>query len=235
MTDTQQAKSDREALLARRLEQAEARVVELEAELSLIYASEGAAPGPSGPSCDCGAVSQETCMCADREAYGRHIDSLNRMTDKDIGAARREPLPIVSVPSPAENERERGEPVAFVSKTGEVSIIEGGALPDLVRNMPDPLVGKAVSPLYAHPDPAVERLTRELRLLREQQKEDFDRATAAEASLAKAREALRQIAEHKERDEGVNGDNCRWSYSIGWAFHNCQSIARAALKERTDG
>lgn len=48
-----------------------------------------------------------------------------------------------------------------------------------------------VEPLYAHPDPAVERLQRELRLLREQQKEDFDRATSAEASLAKAREAIR--------------------------------------------
>ena len=32
-----------------------------------------------------------------------------------------------------------------------------------------------------------------------------ERATSAEASLAKAREALAQVAEHKERDEGVTG------------------------------
>lgn len=42
---------------------------------------------------------------------------------------------------------------------------------------------------------AVERLQRELRILREQQKEDFDRALAAEASLAKA------IAERDEARE----------------------------------
>lgn len=151
MTDAQQAKSDREALLAR-LEQAEARVKELEAELSLIYASEGAAPGPSGPSFT-GTIAAGT------------PEPLSPGFERVYAEIHGEPLRIVK----------HMRNIADASRRADGS---------------DTPLGEQCREAAS----TIERLQRELRLLREQQKEDFDRALAAEASLAKAREALKPLA-----------------------------------------
>jgi hypothetical protein len=48
---------------------------------------------------------------------------------------------------------------------------------------------------------------------------------AAEARVAELEEALRLIKDHPENSSGTSA-----SWGLGWAFHNVQQIARAALE-----
>jgi len=61
----------------------------------------------------------------------------------------------------------------------------------------------------------------------------FDRLSAqlrdAQARGKGMEEALAKIASHPEQDQKVKKGRVTESYGIGWAFHNIQSIARAAL------
>ena len=161
MTDTQQAKSDREALLAR-LEQAEARVKELEAELSLIYASEGAASGPSGPSFT-GTVAAGTPEPLSTgferaEIHGEPVAAKRvetgpvRIGDDWAGLFLRgdNALFMVHAVARAADALRATDPLTAVMVDGLVTDM---------RSCQEPCEAR---PLYAHPDPAVERLQREL-------------------------------------------------------------------------
>lgn len=54
------------------------------------------------------------------------------------------------------------------------------------------------------------------------------RAEAAEAQLASARKALKEIANHPMSKAPTKADES--SYGVGWAFWNVQHIAKAALR-----
>lgn len=113
------------------------------------------------------------------------------------------------------------EPVAYVDADGNLGAAPSSPIADMIRALPDPPVGRKLLPLYSAT--ALERVTRERDEARAtldevclSSRQEWQRATSAEAKLAEARKVI----------EWIRSEASSWAASYSFA----RRIADAARR-----